>query len=147
MPVIAGVFEADGPVGRRLARPHPARGQPGTPPTPPVPSDREPPPARRALPEPYVPGSGEKLPAELRLVLVGYVGLACSLFASALACAAAFAFHFALTDLRTGCCSAWPSGRLLGEPWRGRGLPLWRVFKVSDFPGCFGSPAIHARPR
>ena len=37
--------------------------------------------AGHALPEPYVPGSGEKLPAELRLVLAGYAGiaLACSL--------------------------------------------------------------------
>ena len=33
--------------------------------------------AGQALPEPYVPGSGDKLPAELRLVLAGYVGIAC----------------------------------------------------------------------
>jgi hypothetical protein len=48
---VAGVFEADGPAGRRLARARPARRQPGTPPTPPGPSDREPPPARsRSIP-------------------------------------------------------------------------------------------------
>ena len=43
----------------------------------------------QAPPEPYVPGSGDKLPAQLRLVLVGYVGVACGLFVGALACAAA----------------------------------------------------------
>ena len=47
---------------------------------------------------PYVPGSGERVPAELRLVLAGYVGIACGLFAGALACAAAFVFPFVLTD-------------------------------------------------
>ena len=88
MPVVAGVFEADGPVGRRLARARPARRKPGTPPTPPGPSDREPPPARQAPPEPYVAGSGDKVPAELRLVLAGYVGIACGLFVCALSCAA-----------------------------------------------------------
>ena len=45
-------------------------------------------------PEPYVPGSGDRVPAELRLVLAGYVGIAGGLFAAALACAAAVAFHF-----------------------------------------------------
>jgi DivIVA domain-containing protein len=45
--------------------------------------------AGQAPPEPYVPGSGDKLPAQLRLVLVGYVGVACAWFAVALACAAA----------------------------------------------------------
>jgi DivIVA domain-containing protein len=94
VPVVAGVFEADGPVGRRLARAGPARRQLGTPPTPPGPSDREPPPARQAPPEPYVPGSGDGVPAELRLVLAGYVGIAGGLFATALACAAAAVFDF-----------------------------------------------------
>ena len=84
--VVAGVFEADGPVGRRLARARPARRQPGTPPTPPGPSDREPPPARQAPPEPYVPGSGARVPAQLRLVVAGYVGIACGLFVCALIC-------------------------------------------------------------
>ena len=32
--------------------------------------------AGQALPEPYVPGSGDRVPAELRLVLAGYVGIA-----------------------------------------------------------------------
>ena len=89
LPVVVGVFEADGPVGRRLARAGPARRQLGTPPTPPGPSDREPLPARQAPPEPYVPGSGDRVPAELRLVLAGYVGIAGGWFATALACAAA----------------------------------------------------------
>jgi DivIVA domain-containing protein len=48
--------------------------------------------------EPYVPGSGESLPAELRLVLAGYVGVACGLFAGALACATAFVFLFLFGD-------------------------------------------------
>ncbi|HTF41828.1 MAG TPA: hypothetical protein VK754_14700, partial [Propionibacteriaceae bacterium] len=43
--------------------------------------------AGQAPPEPYVPGSGASLPAELRLVLAGYVGIAGGLFATALACA------------------------------------------------------------
>jgi DivIVA domain-containing protein len=50
--------------------------------------------AGQALPEPFVPGSGDSLPAELRLVLAGYIGLACGLFAGALACAAAAVFLF-----------------------------------------------------
>ena len=77
--------------------------------------------AGQALPEPYVPGSGDRVPSELRLVLAGYVGIACGLFAGALACATAFAFHFRLDDLRTGCCSAWPSERFLRGLWRGLG--------------------------
>ena len=32
--------------------------------------------AEQAPPEPYVPGSGDRVPAELRLVLAGYVGIA-----------------------------------------------------------------------
>jgi DivIVA domain-containing protein len=97
--VVAGVFEPDGPVGRRLARARPARRHPGPPPTPPGPSDREPPPARQARPEPYVPGSGERVPAELRLLLAGYVGIAGGLFATALACAAAAVFVFFDADI------------------------------------------------
>ena len=104
--------------------------------------------AEQALPEPYVPGSGDSLPAELRLVLGGYVGVAGGWFAVALGPAPRLSpFTFALTDLRTGCCSAWPSGRFLGGLWRGLWLGLWRPFEVSDFPDCFGGPAIHARPR
>jgi len=48
--------------------------------------------AGQALPEPYVPGSGDRLPAELRRVLTGYLGIACGLFASLLAGAAAAVF-------------------------------------------------------
>ena len=91
MPVVAGVFEADGPVGRRLARARPARRQPETPPKV----------AGQAPPEPFVPGSGDKLPAELRLVLAGYAGIACGLFAGALACAAAVVFVFFDADIRS----------------------------------------------
>jgi hypothetical protein len=47
--------------------------------------------AGQGLPEPYVPGSGDRVPAELRLVLAGYVGIAGGLFATALVCAAAAA--------------------------------------------------------
>ena len=91
MPVVAGVFEADGPVGRRLARVRPARRQPETPPTV----------AGQAPQEPFVPGSGDKLPAELRLVLGGYAGIACGWFAGALACAAAVVFVFFDADIRS----------------------------------------------
>jgi hypothetical protein len=81
--------------------------------------------AGQALPEPYMPGSGDKLPAEFRLVLAGYAGLAGGLFATALACATAVVYLFSLattstcTTICTGCCSAWPSGRLLGGLWLG----------------------------
>ena len=54
-----------------------------------------------ALPEPYVPGSGDRVPAELRLVLAGYVGIACGLFAGGLACSAAAVF-LAVNDLDVG---------------------------------------------
>ena len=55
--------------------------------------------AVQALPKPYVPGSGDRVPAELRLVQGGYVGVACGLFAVALACATAFAFLFLYISL------------------------------------------------
>ena len=77
--------------------------------------------AGQALPEPYVPGSGDRVPAELRLVLAGYVGIACGLFAGALACAAAVCpFSLTVDDLDddwTGCCSSWPSWCVLGCSW------------------------------
>jgi hypothetical protein len=47
--------------------------------------------AGQTLPEPFVPGSGDSLPAELRLVLGRYTGLVCGLFAVALVCATVFA--------------------------------------------------------
>jgi DivIVA domain-containing protein len=50
--------------------------------------------AGQGLLEPYVPGSGDRLPAELRLVLAGYAGLAGGMFAGGLACAAAAVLFF-----------------------------------------------------
>src|SRR5215213_5774839 len=50
--------------------------------------------AGHLLPEPYVPGSDDRVPAELRLVLASYVGIASGLFATALACAAAAVLVF-----------------------------------------------------
>jgi DivIVA domain-containing protein len=57
--------------------------------------------AGQALPEPFVPGSGDKLPAELRLVLGGYAGIACGLFATALACVVAVVFVLFDADIRS----------------------------------------------
>jgi DivIVA domain-containing protein len=54
--------------------------------------------AGRAPPERYVPGSGARVPAELRLVLVGYAGIACGWFAGALACAAPAIFLLFFVD-------------------------------------------------
>ena len=103
--------------------------------------------AGQALAEPYVPGPGDSLPAELRLVLAGYVGIACGLFAGALACATAFAFHFRLDGPVYGLLFSLAVGVFAGGLWRGLGLGLWRPFEVSDFPGCSGGPAIRVRPR
>jgi DivIVA domain-containing protein len=55
--------------------------------------------AVQALPEPYVPGSGDRVPAELRLVLAGYAGIAGGLLAGALACATALVFFFFIYDI------------------------------------------------
>jgi DivIVA domain-containing protein len=49
-------------------------------------------------PDRYLPGSGAELPAELRLVLGGYVGIACAWFAGALACAAPAVFLLFFVD-------------------------------------------------
>ena len=51
--------------------------------------------------EPFMPGSGGRVPTELRLVLAGYVGIAGGLFATVLACAAAavLVFFVDLNDL------------------------------------------------
>jgi hypothetical protein len=56
--------------------------------------------AGHAPPESYVPGSGAGFPAKLRLVLAGYAGIACGLFAGALFCAAyaVFVFFFVFVD-------------------------------------------------
>jgi Protein of unknown function (DUF3592) len=91
MPVVVGVFEADGPVGRRLARARPARCQPEKPPKV----------TGQATPEPFVPGSGDKRPAELRLVLGGSAGIACGWSAGALACAAAVVLVVFDADIRS----------------------------------------------
>jgi DivIVA domain-containing protein len=53
--------------------------------------------ARQAPPEPYVPGSGARVPAKLRLVLAGYAGIAC-LSAGGMACAAAAVFFSFFVD-------------------------------------------------
>src|SRR5215217_344472 len=60
--------------------------------------------AGQAPPEPYVPGSGDKLPAELRLMLGAYAGIACGWFAGALACAApaAVSLLFFVDDVYLG---------------------------------------------
>jgi DivIVA domain-containing protein len=56
--------------------------------------------AGQALPEPYVPGSSDRLPAELQLVLAGHVGLAAGLFFGGLAAtAAAIVLFLDLNDL------------------------------------------------
>jgi DivIVA domain-containing protein len=78
--------------------------------------------AGQALPEPYVPGSGGRVPAELRLVLAGYAGIAGALFAIALACAAAAVLFFfgdpndldgdriaQLSALFVCICALWPA--------------------------------------
>jgi hypothetical protein len=108
-------------------------------------------------PEPYVPGSGVGLPAELRLVLGEYAGIACGLSAGALACATAlilFIFfaddldrYNGLYDLLFGLAA---TAFTLGALW-GPGLGLRRALtcsrRASDFPDCSGGAAIHARPR
>ena len=53
--------------------------------------------AGQALPEPYVPGSGDRVPAELRLVLAATSVLR-GLFAVALACATALVFFFFFSE-------------------------------------------------
>jgi hypothetical protein len=115
--------------------------------------------AGQALPEPYVPGSGDRVPAELRLVLAGYAGIAGGLLAGALACATALVFFFFIYDIDqldrySGLYDLLFFLALLaflGGLSRGLGLGLGRVFtrsgRVSDFPLCCGGAAIHVRPR
>ena len=69
--------------------------------------------AGKALRKPYVPGSGDRVPAELRLVLAGYVGIACGCFAGALACAAAAVFLLFFADPVGGPDDDW-NGLLFG---------------------------------
>jgi len=121
--------------------------------------------AEQAPPEPYVPGSGDKLPAELRLVLGGYGGIACGWFASALACVVAAVFGFFDADIRSAvflfdadidadpdvimdlimvaCLFIPVVGLVCLLGFAGVVTALERI----RFPGCFGGPAIHARPR
>jgi DivIVA domain-containing protein len=54
--------------------------------------------AGHAPQQPYVPGSGDKLPAQLRLVLAGYAGMAGGLFALAVALAATAVFLVFFVD-------------------------------------------------
>ena len=104
--------------------------------------------AGQALPEPYVPGSGDRVPAKLRLVLAGYVGLAGGLFAGALTCATACCpcvFATPPGPRRYGVVrSSWPAGRVLvGAVGGVQGAQ--GAYPV--FAGCSGGPAIHTRPR
>ena len=98
--------------------------------------------AVHALPEPYVPGSGDRVPAEFRLVLAGYVGIAGGVFATTLAFSAALIFFgddvnelFALALLACICLY------ILGF-----GPALEALDAGVRFRGCFGGPAIHTRP-
>ena len=107
--------------------------------------------AGQALPEPYVPGSGDRVPAELRLVLAGYVGIAGGLFATALASAAAAVFSFSSTSTTwtspiRSSSSSWPSWCVFARSCRRSGRSGFST-RVSGFRGCFGGPAIHTRPR
>ena len=102
--------------------------------------------AGQALPEPYVPGSGDRLPAELRLVLAGHVGKAAGLFATALACAAAIFFVGGFSDdlgevVFFLILVVFFSG-LWQRPSRSR-----RSRRVTGSRGCSGGPAIPTRPR
>ena len=106
--------------------------------------------AGQALPEPYVPGSGDRVPAELRLVLAGYVGLVavvCSLAPWPAPRLLPFSIFCRPVDLDddTDCSSSFLAlmACVFGL-WRGRSR---RSRRVSGFRGCFGGPAIHARPR
>jgi hypothetical protein len=123
--------------------------------------------AGQALPELYVPGSGDRVPAELRLVLGRYVGIACGLFAVALACATAFLFLYVslplgarpnffaddiyvandMQGLLFGLAFAALSGGAGAGAWVGAVKGVQALKARIRFPGCSGSPAIHARPR
>jgi hypothetical protein len=102
-------------------------------------------PARVAgqTPEPYVPGSGDRVPAELRLVLPGYVGIgiAGGLFATALVCAPA------AVDVLFGVDITFVIPLALIGCIGGSGGRSGRSRRVSGFRGCSGGPAIHVWPR
>src|SRR5215207_6883439 len=80
--------------------------------------------AGQALPEPYVPGSGDRVPAEFRLVLAGYVGIAGGLFATALACAAAVVLVFFVDFNDLGDDTIWQLLLPLSLCFLGLGLVL-----------------------
>jgi DivIVA domain-containing protein len=95
--------------------------------------------AGQVLPEPYVPGSGDSLPAELRLVLGGYVGVAGGWFAVALACATAFAFHFRLDGPAYGLLFSLAVGAFFGGAVAGavaavRGIRFSRLLRRPSDP-------------
>jgi hypothetical protein len=106
-------------------------------------------------PEPYVPGSGERIPAKLRLVLAGYIGIACGLLAGALVCATALVLLVFFADDLDRYNGLYDLFLVFlaftGGPLWGPGLGLRRAFTrsrhISDFRGCSGGPAIHTRPR
>jgi hypothetical protein len=108
--------------------------------------------AGQALPELYVPGSGDRLSAELRLVLAGYVGVAAGIFTAGLAAAAAaIVFLVDLDDLDDDLI-----GLLLGLASMVSFLLLWILPALGAFGllkarvrfrGCSGGPPIHARLR
>jgi DivIVA domain-containing protein len=85
--------------------------------------------SEQALPEPYVPGSGDRLPAELRLVLAGYVGVAAGIFTAGLAAAAAaIVFLVDLDDLDDDLI-----GLLLGLGSMVSSLLLWILPALGAF--------------
>ena len=87
--------------------------------------------AVHALPEPYVPGSGDRVrvPAEFRLVLAGYVGIAGGVFATTLAFSAALIFSATTST----SCSPWPSWRVFARVFGGSGWRSRRSTRVSGF--------------
>jgi hypothetical protein len=101
----------------------------------------------RVLPEPYVPGSGDRVAGELRLVLARYVGLAVGEFAAGLACAVAVVFTFFVDPIDL---EELAFGLVLVAVFSLLGVCPWRTscsMRVPGFRGCSGGPAIHTRPR
>jgi DivIVA domain-containing protein len=85
--------------------------------------------SEQALPEPYVAGSGDRLSAELRLVLAGYVGVAAGIFTAGLAAAAAaIVFLVDLDDLDDDLI-----GLLLGLGSMVSSLLLWILPALGAF--------------
>ena len=81
-----------------------------------------------------MPGSGDRVPAKLRLGLASYVGVACGLFAAALAGAAyvvVFLFFFVPDIDQSGLLFSLAVGALTIVSWASPFLilGLWRAFK------------------